>query len=118
MSNASVAIGILPFVRNGKPKGTGRDFWVVTPTGNDDIDHTLGRGYAIEAVEMAVATDSPSLVAKVMKEMGRNPEWRSIEDGFMRGLADLACMTMSMARGNAACVCAHGASRNLTRRPE
>ena len=102
MSDASEAIGALPFVRN-KPAG-GREFWHVTPTGEHDVDFSLGRGYAILAVEMSLVAQVPALVCWVLREMGRNPAWSSVESGFMRGLTDLACVTMSMARGNPRCV--------------
>ena len=110
MSEASEAIGTLPFVRN-KPGGGGREFWHVSPTGEHDVDFSLGRGYAILAVGMALAAQIPSLVCWVLREMGRHKEWRSVETGFMRGIADLACVTMSMARGNPGCVCASVARR-------
>jgi hypothetical protein len=98
-------IATLPFVRN-KPDGGGRQFWHVTPTGDCQTDHALGRGFAVLAVETAVATHSPSLIGWVMAEMGRKPEWRHIELGFMRGVADLACVTLAMAKGNPSCACA------------
>jgi hypothetical protein len=61
---------------------------------------------------MAVVTQSPALVCWVLVEMGRHKEWRSVETGFMRGLADLACVTMSLARGKAACACASLVARS------
>jgi hypothetical protein len=42
----------------------------------------------------------------IMAEMGRNPEWRHIELGFISGVCGLASVTMSMARGNPSCACA------------
>jgi hypothetical protein len=111
MSESSEAIATLPFVRPS-PDGVGRQFWHVEPTGDYQADCALGRGFAVLAVGTAVASRSPSLIGWVMGEMGRNPEWGSVEIGFMRGVADLACMAMSMARGNPACVCsALGSSR-------
>jgi len=99
MSDASEAIGTLPLVRSD---GKGRDFWHVAPTGEYDVDFSLGRGYAIEAVEMAVASRFPGLVGWILEAMGKNEECRSVERGFRRGLADLACVTMSLRAGRPA----------------
>jgi hypothetical protein len=110
MSDAPEAIATLPFVRT-KPEGVGREFWHVTPTGDRKTDMALGRGFALLALERAVATGSTSLMGWVMAEMGNNPGWRAIELGFQRTVAELACVTMSMAQGNPACACASIAER-------
>lgn len=103
MSEVSEAIATLPFVRPS-PDGTGRQFWHVTPTGDRKVDIALGHGFAVLAIEMAIATRSPEILPWIMGEMGRNAEWRHVELAFMRGVADLACIAMGMARGNPACV--------------
>jgi hypothetical protein len=105
MPSASDVIGTLPFVRN-KPDGGGRQFWYVTPTGDREVDIALGHGFAVLALEMTLATRTAGLMGWVMGEMGRNPEWRHIELGFIRGIADLACVTLAMAKGNQSCACA------------
>ena len=105
MSDTSEAIATLPFVRN-KPGGKGRQFWHVTPTGDSQSDYALGHGYANLALGMASATRRPELVAWVIAEMGRNPKWRRVELGFVRGVSDLALVTIAMTRGNPLCACA------------
>jgi len=105
MSDASELICTLPFVRDN-PNGEGRQFWHVTPTGDRQVDIALGHGFAVLALEMAVATRTPPLVTWVIEKMGRNPEWRSIELGFIRGVTELACVTVAIARGDHSCACA------------
>lgn len=106
MSDNSDAILTLPFVRN-KPGGRGRQFWHVKPTGDSQSDYALGHGYADLALGMAVITHDPSLVAWVITEMGRHPEWRSVELGFIRGIGDLACVTKAISAGrHSSCGCA------------
>ena len=105
MPDTSDAIGTLPFVRN-KPGGKGRQFWRVTPTGDSQSDYALGHGYADLAIGMASAIQDPSLVAWIITEMGRNPKWRSVELGFIRGVSDLALLTTALTRGHPLCACA------------
>lgn len=105
MSEASEVIATLPFVRDD-PSGERRQFWNVTPTGDHMTDSALGSGFAVLAIETAMAIQGPHLIGWIIAEMGRKPEWRSVEVGFQSVVAKLACMAMGMARGNQACVCA------------
>jgi hypothetical protein len=105
MSEASELIATLPFVRS-KPDGNGREFWHITPTGEYQTDRALGHGFAVLALELALAIHSPYLIGWIVDEMGRVPEWRSVERGFIAGLTSLALSTMATARGNAPCACA------------
>jgi hypothetical protein len=105
MSDCSELICTLPFVRNN-PNGEGRQFWHVTPTGDRQVDIALGHGFAVLALETAIAIRSPGVMGWIMAEMGRNPEWRHIELGFIRGVTELACVTVAIARGDHSCACA------------
>jgi hypothetical protein len=111
MVDASELIATLPFVRKN-PTGAGRQFWHVQPTGDRATDGALGSGYAVLAIDMAVATGSPLLVRWIIAEMGRNPEWKAVESGFQRVVVDFACLAMSIARGNQSCVCATLANKS------
>jgi hypothetical protein len=111
MSDASEATGTLPFVRNN-PSGEGHQFWHVKPSGEHQVDYALGHGFAFLALEMAAAVHNPALVGWIIAEMGRNPAWRSIEVGFIRGVTDLACVTLAMGKGNPSCACASTAARS------
>jgi hypothetical protein len=89
MANTADAIATLPFVR---AKAGGRDFWHVATTGNADADFAVGCGFASQAVHMAIATRSPFLLSWIMRDMAGKGVWTKLEEGFVRGVADLACI--------------------------
>jgi hypothetical protein len=85
-----------------KRGGCGRDFWRVTPTGDQARDWATGEGFAWEALRTRVriaGSGPPSIINFVVADMVRHGHFGGIEMGFMHMIAHLAEVPVRLIEG-------------------
>lgn len=83
-------IGALPFVRDGNPSNSGREFWHVSPTGDARMDFTLGGTMGRQALNCLRKTEFSPLLGWIVGGMVSCGQFGPVEISFMDVIARAA----------------------------